>query len=152
MVIGASPGSTGGGIKTTTFAIMIVALLSTVRGRQDFTAFGRRLPVDLVAKAFLLTTMVSIIIIVSTTILLLVENKSLIATLFEVASAFGTVGLSVGNGGILSLSAIFSDSGKFFVALTMFAGRLGPLLMSIAIIKGTQTPSYRYPEEKVVIG
>ena len=152
MVIGASPGSTGGGIKTTTFAIMIVALLSTVRGRQDFTAFGRRLPVDLVAKAFLLTTMVSIIIIVSTTILLLVENKSLIATLFEVASAFGTVGLSVGNGGILSLSAIFSDLGKFFVALTMFAGRLGPLLMSIAIIKGTQTPSYRYPEEKVVIG
>ena len=152
MVIGASPGSTGGGIKTTTFAIMIVALLSTVRGRQDYTAFRRRLPVDLVAKAFLLTTMVSIIIIVSTTILLLVENRSLVATLFEVASAFGTVGLSVGSGGAESLSAIFSDMGKMLIACTIYVGRLGPLLMSIAIIKGTQTPSYRYPEEKVVIG
>jgi len=152
MVIGASPGSTGGGIKTTTFAIMIVALWSTVKGRQDATVFGRRLPVDLIAKAFLLTTMVTIIIIVATIVLLLSEDKSLISTLFEVASAFGTVGLSTGNGGVLSLSALFSDLGKIVIAITMYVGRLGPLLLSIAVAKGAYVQRYRYPEEKVLIG
>lgn len=152
MVIGASPGSTGGGIKTTTFAIMILSLWATVRGREDITAFNRRIPVELIAKAFLLTTMVTIIIIVSTTILLLTEGKSVIATLFEVASAFGTVGLSTGDGGILSLSALFSGIGKVVIAITMYAGRLGPLLLSVAIVKGAYPQRYRYPEEKVVLG
>lgn len=152
MVIGASPGSTGGGIKTTTFAIMIVSLWSTVKGQQDATVFGRRLPVDMTARAFLLTTMVTIIIIVATTVLLLTENKSLIATLFEVASAFGTVGLSTGDGGVLSLSGLFSGVGKIVIAITMYVGRLGPLLLSIAVARRAYVQRYRYPEEKVLIG
>lgn len=152
MVIGASPGSTGGGIKTTTFAIMIVALWSTVKGQQDTTVLRRRLPTDMIAKAFLLTTMVTIIIIVATTVLLLTEDKSVIATLFEVASAFGTVGLSTGDGSVLSLSGLFSDLGKIVVAITMYVGRLGPLLLSIAVAKGAYVQRYRYPEEKVLIG
>lgn len=152
MVIGASPGSTGGGIKTTTFAIMMVALWTSVRGRQDTTVFRRRIPIELVAKAFLLTTMVTIIIITSTTLLLLTENRSFIQTLFEVASAFGTVGLSTGDGGILSLSGLFSTTGKIIISLTMYAGRLGPLLLSIMIVKGAYPQRYRYPEGRILIG
>ena len=152
MVIGASPGSTGGGIKTTTFAIMMVALWSAVRGRQDSTIFRRRISVELVAKAFLLTTMVTIIIIISTTLLLLTENMSLMQTLFEVSSAFGTVGLSTGDGGVLSLSALFSTAGKIIISVTMYTGRLGPLLLSIAIVKGMYPQRYRYPEGKILIG
>ena len=152
MVIGASPGSTGGGIKTTTYAIMMVALWSAVRGRQDYTVFKRRISVELVAKAFLLTTMVTIIIITSTTLLLLTENRSFIQTLFEVSSAFGTVGLSTGDGGILSLSGLFSTTGKIIISITMYTGRLGPLLLSIAIVKGMYPQRYRYPEGKILIG
>jgi len=152
MVIGASPGSTGGGIKTTTFAIMMVALWSAVRGRNDNTVFRRRISVEIVARAFLLTTMVTIIIIISTTLLLLTENISLMQTLFEVASAFGTVGLSTGDGGVLSLSGLFSSAGKIIISITMYTGRLGPLLLSIAIVKGRYPQRYRYPEGKIIIG
>ncbi|MCC7201234.1 MAG: Trk family potassium uptake protein [Nitrospirae bacterium] len=152
MIIGASPGSTGGGIKTTTYAIMMVALWSAIRGRQDVTVFRRRISVELVAKAFLLTTMVTIIIITATTLLLLTENRSFIQTLFEVSSAFGTAGLSTGDGGVLSLSGVFSAAGKIIISITMYAGRLGPLLLSIAIVKGHYPQRYRYPEGKIVIG
>ncbi len=152
MVIGASPGSTGGGIKTTTYAIMMVALWSSIRGRHDYTIFKRRISVELVARAFLLTTMVTIIIITSTTLLLLTENMSLMQTLFEVSSAFGTVGLSTGDGGVLSLSALFSTAGKIIIAITMYTGRLGPLLLSLAIVKGMSPQRYRYPEGKIIIG
>ncbi len=152
MVIGASSGSTGGGIKTTTYAIMMVALWSSFRGRQDYTIFKRRISTELVAKAFLLTTMVTIIIITSTTLLLLTENRSFIQTLFEVSSAFGTVGLSTGDGGLLSFSGLFSDAGKIIISATMYAGRLGPLLLSIAIVKGGYPQRYRYPEGKILIG
>lgn len=152
MIIGGSPGSTAGGIKTTTFAVMMVALWATFRGKQDANVFGRRLPSEIVARAFLLTTLVSIIIIISTTLILLIEDRSFIKTLFEVASAFGTVGYSTGNGGAVSFSALFSGAGKLIIALTMYVGRLGPLLLSIAAIKGATRQRYRYAEEKVVIG
>ena len=105
----------------------------------------------MIAKAFLLTTMVTIIIITSTTVLLLSENKGFIQTLFEVASAFGTVGLSTGDGGVLSFG-YFSDVGKIIISLTMYAGRLGPLLLSIAIVKGAYPQRYRYPEGRILIG
>src|SRR3989304_2972513 len=149
MVIGASPGSTGGGMKTHTYAIMMVALWSAARGRQDNTVFKRRISVELVAKAFLLTTMVTIIIITATTLLLLTENMSFIQTLFEVSSAFGTVGLSTGDGGILSLSGLFSTAGKIIISITMYAGRLGPLLLSIMIVKGAYPQRYRHPEGRI---
>ena len=152
MVIGASPGSTGGGIKTTTFGVMIAALWATMLGRQDNMVFRRRLPMELIARAFLLTTMVSIIIIASTTVLLLTENKSVTMTLFEVASAFGTVGLSVGDGGVLSLSALFSTLGKIIITITMYIGRIGPLLLSMAIMGHAKPQRFRYPEERVLVG
>lgn len=152
MVIGASPGSTGGGIKTTTFGVMIAALWATMLGRQDNTVFRRRLPMELIARAFLLTTLVSIIIIAVTTTLLLTENKSVTMTLFEVASAFGTVGLSVGDGGVLSLSALFSTLGKLIITATMYIGRVGPLLLSMAIMGHAKPQRFRYPEERVLLG
>ena len=152
MIIGGSPGSTAGGIKTTTFAVMIIALWNTFRGREDVNVFGRRIPSVIVARAFLLTTLMSIVIIMFTTVLLLTENQPLLRTLFEVASAFGTVGYSTGNGDVLSFSALFSNGGKLLIALTMYIGRLGPLWLSIAVVKGTTQQRYRFIEEKVIIG
>lgn len=152
MLIGASPGSTGGGIKTTTFGIMMVALWSTMKGRRDVTLFCRRIPFEVIARAFFLAFLAMLLVTGFTLVLLYTEEKGFIMTLFEVASGMGTVGLSTGDGGVRSLTALFSDFGKLVMILAMFIGRLGPLTIAIGGIGTTRYERYRYPEEKVIIG
>jgi trk system potassium uptake protein TrkH len=152
MLIGASPGSTGGGIKTTTFGIMMVALWSTMKGRRDVTLFCRRIPFEVIARAFFLAFLAMLLVTGFTLVLLYTEEKVFIMTLFEVASGMGTVGLSTGDGGVRSLTALFSDFGKLVMILAMFIGRLGPLTIAIGGIGTTRYERYRYPEEKVIIG
>ncbi|MEK6684611.1 MAG: TrkH family potassium uptake protein [Nitrospirota bacterium] len=152
MFIGASPGSTGGGIKTTTAAIMAAALWSTMRGREDVTLFYRRISPQVVAKAFFLAAMAMTFITGLTILLLYSEGQAMLQTLFEVASAAGTVGMSTGNGGSLSLSALFGDFGKTVIILTMFLGRIGPLVIGVTALTHIQRSRYRYPEGKVMIG
>ncbi|HBO84490.1 MAG: Trk family potassium uptake protein [Deltaproteobacteria bacterium GWC2_42_11] len=152
MFIGASPGGTGGGIKTTTFGIMMVALWSSVRGNTDVVVFERRLSHEAVARAYLIAAMGVIVITVATLLLLVEEKANYLHTLFEAASAFGTVGLSVGDSGVRSLSALFSDMGKLTIAFTMYIGRIGPLTMGMAVVKRAGAVNVRYPEGKVLIG
>lgn len=152
MFIGASPGGTGGGIKTTTFGIMMLALWSTVRGHTDAVIFERRLSHETIAKAYLIAAMAFIVVVISTLLLLLEEKANYLNTLFEAVSAFGTVGLSVGDGGVRSLSALFSDMGKLTIVLTMYIGRVGPLTMGMAVVKKAEVVDIRYPEGKVLIG
>lgn len=152
MFIGASPGGTGGGIKTTTFGIMMLALWSTVRGHADAVIFERRLSHETIAKAYLIAAMAFIVVVISTLLLLLEEKANYLNTLFEAVSAFGTVGLSVGDGGVRSLSALFSDMGKLTIVLTMYIGRVGPLTMGMAVVKKAEVVGVRYPEGKVLIG
>ncbi len=154
MFIGASPGSTGGGVKTSTFAITLAALWATVRGQDDTVVFKRRLAPELVAKAFFVSLIAFVTMNGVAWLLLLTEGRDLLKTLFETVSAFGTVGLSMGeNGAPVSLSAFFSPIGKVLVMLIMFVGRLGPLTLAIAVARRSAAQAkLRYPEGKILVG
>jgi len=154
MVIGGSPASTAGGIKTTTAGIIFATLWDTAKGRQEVTIFHRRLPLETVANAFLLAFLAFALVTGATLLLLAVEQLSFehfLPVLFEVSSAFGTVGLSTGDGGVLSYAATFSDLGKIIIILMMFIGRLGPITIGMLVVARTES-RVRYPEEKVLIG
>jgi trk system potassium uptake protein TrkH len=153
MFIGASPGGTGGGVKTTTFGVIVAALWATVRGERDTNIFGRRLSPDLVRRAFALSILASVGLIIVTGVLLLTEHQSLLHTSYEAVSAFGTVGLSMGvPGSVLSLSGFFGAGGKCLVMFLMFMGRVGPLTLAVALAGAAAPARVRYPEGKVLIG
>ena len=154
MFIGASPGSTGGGVKTTTFAITVAALWATVRGDQDAVVFGRRLPTETVAKAFFISLIAFLALNMVAGAVLVSEGRELLPTLFETTSAFGTVGLSMGeHGAPVSLSGFFSPIGKILIAGMMFMGRVGPLTLAFAVARRARARArVRYPEGKILIG
>jgi trk system potassium uptake protein TrkH len=152
MIIGASPGSAGGGIKTTTFGIICTSIWGTLKGRADVMMFHRRIPQELVMKSFVLAVLALGLVTGFTMILSYSESQAFLRIMFEVASAAGTVGLSTGNGSVLSLSALFSDFGKCVIMVTMFLGRLGPLTIGLFAIRTHEELRYRFPEAKVVIG
>lgn len=154
MFIGASPGSTGGGVKTSTFSITLAALWATVRGEDDTVVFKRRLAPELIAKAFFVSLIAFVTMNGVAWLLLLTDGRDLLKTLFETTSAFGTVGLSMGeNGAPVSLSAFFSPAGKLLLMLMMFIGRLGPLTLAIAVARrhGVHA-TIRYPDGKILVG
>ena len=152
MVVGASPGGTGGGIKTTTFGIVCASIWGTLKGRADVMMFHRRIPQELVTKSYVLAALALGLVTGFTMLLSYLESQSFLAIMFEVASAAGTVGLSVGNGGVLSLSALFSDFGKCVIIATMFLGRLGPLAIGLFAVKTHEDLRYRYAQARVVLG
>jgi len=153
MFIGAAPGGTGGGVKVTTFGVIMAAVWGTVRGHRDVNVFRRRLPHDLVNRAFSLAILAAIGLILITGLLLLVEHQALLHTSYEAASAFGTVGLSMGvPGSPLSLSGFFGAGGKWLIIFLMFMGRVGPLTLAVALAGAAAPPRVRYPEGKVLIG
>lgn len=147
MVIGASPGSTGGGIKTVTVAIFFIAVWSMIRGRKNVEIFRRTIPDDLVSKAFVITILGVVFLSVATLALCITEagrGWEFLDVLFESASAFGTVGLSTG------ITPHLTDPGKTIIILLMFVGRIGPLTMVVALI---QRPARaELPSERVMIG
>ncbi|MBD2845375.1 Ktr system potassium transporter B [Paenibacillus sp. IB182496] len=149
MFIGASSGSTGGGIKTTTFAVLVATLRATIRGRSDVQLMNRRLPVSMIMRA-LAVTVVSLGIVLTSAFLLTItehsQQKDFMEVLFEATSAFGTVGMSMG------LTADLSPVGKWIVILTMYIGRLGPLTLAFALYRHQVDAKFRLPEEKVMIG
>jgi trk system potassium uptake protein TrkH len=153
MFIGASPGGTGGGIKTTTFGTVLVALWRRLRGDREVNLMGRRLPQKVLNDAFILSGLSFAYVIVVTLTLMVSEGHSYLSTLFEVTSAFGTVGLSTGAPGLVtSLCSLFSAFGKIAIAGTMLVGRVGPLTLGAALLSKEPTPSYRLLEEQVLIG
>lgn len=153
MFIGASPGGTGGGVKTTTFGVIVAALRSTVRGERDTNMFRRRLSPDLVRRSFALAILAAIGLILATGVLLWTERQGLLHTSYEAVSAFGTVGLSMGvPGSPLSLSGFFGTGGKWLVMFLMFMGRVGPLTLAVALAGLAAPAGVRYPEGKVLIG
>lgn len=154
MFIGASPGSTGGGVKTSTFSITLAALWATVRGEDETVLFKRRLAPELVAKAFFVSLIAFVAMNAVAWLLLLTESRDLLKTLFETTSAFGTVGLSMGESGApVSLSAFFSPAGKLLIMLMMFAGRMGPLSLAIAVARRSAAQAkIGYPDGKILVG
>ena len=146
MFIGTSPGSTGGGIKTTTF-FTIIQSIKGIATNTPVTAFKRRIPTDSIIKAFSIFCLAISINIVSTLVILFLESDfTFTEVLFEVVSATATIGLSLG------ITSELGDFSKLILGITMFIGRVGPL--SIACIWSYQkmAPRFNYPEEQVTIG
>jgi len=147
MFIGGSPGSTAGGIKTTTLGLLVFAVLSMIQGREDTEIFKKRIGTDLVVKALCIVFIAMSLILVVTMILCITEKgASLEYLIYETVSAFGTVGLTLG------LTPNLSVPGKLVLALTMYIGRLGPLTLAVALAKKSRLKGIRYPEDKIIVG
>ena len=147
MFIGASPGSTGGGIKTTTFGVLALMVFSRLRGDNDMKLFGRSIPSAIAQRAGMVLFL-SLIVVSSGLFFLLIfeQGKTLLQLLFEEISAFGTVGLSTG------ITSSLSVGGKIIIILTMFLGRIGPLTFLTSIMFRKRRGQIKYPDENIMIG
>ncbi len=146
MFIGAGPASTAGGIKVTTFAVLGFVLWSEVRGNTDMNVFRRRLPSNLIRQALTIALLAIGLVVGATLVLMSVEDFPLTPALFEITSAFGTVGLSTG------ITGTIGASGHVLLVLVMLAGRVGPVTFVTALALRERVPAYRYPEERPIIG
>jgi trk system potassium uptake protein len=154
MFIGASPGSCGGGIKTSTAACLFSLGYSRFKGYERPRIFNRTISQESVGRAGSVTMVSALVVIVGTMMLLITESGrgsailnrgKFIEMFFEVVSAFGTVGLSAGITGTLTAA------GKLIITFVMFIGRLGPLVVAMAVSR-TSAPRYSYAEENIMIG
>lgn len=147
MFIGASPSSVGGGIRTTTFAIMVLSIYFYAKGKDTIKVFGREVDNEDIHRSFIVIT--TAVMICSSAIILttyLEPSFSIIEIVFEVSSAFGTTGLSMG------ITSNLSTAGKVVIIILMFVGRIG-IFSFLFLIRGkTVKESYHYPKEKVIIG
>ena len=147
MLIGGSPGSTAGGLKTVTCAILVLTVISVIRGREDTEVFGRRLTKEIVYKSFIIVFIGLSLVIGVTMILSYTEvGASFIDLLYETSSALGTVGLTLG------LTPNLSSLGKIFIMIMMYLGRVGPLTVMLALTRKRKKSGYKYPEGKILIG
>jgi len=151
MFIGASPASTGGGIKTTTFGAMLLAVRSTINGEDDVGFISKRISREIVRRAFAITGLAILLVCTVTTILSVTESghvlgRDFVRILFEVVSAFGTVGLSTG------ITPDLTPTGKILISMMMFIGRLGPLTIAIALAYRRKKSLFRYPEDRIMVG
>lgn len=147
MFIGGSPGSTAGGIKTTTIGILIVTVICVIRGREDSEVFKKRFSKDLVYKAFtLLFIGVGLVIVVTMLLSYTEKGVSFISLFYETVSALGTAGLSLG------LTSELSSIGKILIIFMMYLGRVGPLTVVLSITRKKTNSGVKYPEGKILIG
>ena len=148
MFIGASPGSTGGGIKTTTIGLIILGTLATLKNKDTIEYDKRSVSWRIYSKAITVLFISLIYTTICVFLLILFErNKNLLDLVFEVFSAFGTVGLS------RNLTPSLADISKFILIVTMFVGRVGPLTIALALSKSNlKKGRYTYPQENILIG
>ncbi len=147
MFIGASPGGTGGGIKTTTIRILMSCTKTVLRGKETVICYRRQVPVSLVLKA--IATFIGSLgtVLMATTLITIFDPEiPFIQVLFETVSAFATVGLSMGITANLAIPA------KLVLVVTMYLGRVGVLLLMSAIVGETERSLVQYPEENLLIG
>ncbi len=149
MFIGGSPGSTAGGVKTTTLVVLVLTMVAMIRGREQTELFGRSFPMQVMREAVAIFIMGIAFVAIFNGALLFTESASSLSPgrlLFETVSAFGTVGLSAG------VTPNLSVAGKLCIAVCMFVGRLGPLTIAILIGRKEGTQAIRFPEEEIVVG
>ncbi|AGL01546.1 TrkH family potassium uptake protein [Desulfoscipio gibsoniae] len=145
MFIGASPGSVGGGIKTTTFGTVVLAVWSIVRGKKAVVLFEREIAPESVTKAFTVVVMAGMLVAIITLLLMIVEGLPLVPVLFEVVSAMATVGLSTG------ITSHLSPFGMALIGLVMFVGRIGVLTV-VVVLAGKEKRRSHYMKEDILIG
>jgi trk system potassium uptake protein TrkH len=146
MFVGASPAGTGGGVKTSTFALLVLSVRAILRNREEVEVFYRTIPREAVHKALVIITLSFSLINVFTIALLLTDEARFLPTMFEVVSAFGTVGLSMG------LTPSLTAAGKVIIIVVMFIGRIGPLTMALALGERQDRARFAYPTERVMVG
>jgi trk system potassium uptake protein TrkH len=145
MFIGTAPASTGGGIKVTTIALLVLVLLAQARGQEEASAFGRRVPRGLVQKALAVLSISALVVIVATLAIMVSDGLRLVPAIFEITSAFGTVGLS------MQVSQELSTFAKLVVIGVMFFGRVGSITLVLAL-SARKPRGYVYPQEDIAVG
>jgi len=155
MFIGASPGSTGGGVKTTSAALLVMLMWNRLKGNLDLNIFNRTVPREIVSRSISIIFASALSIAIITSVLLIAGGGKLTPTesrhffveyLFDTVSAFGTVGLSMG------VTPKLNDVQKYALILMMFAGRVGPLTLAFSLSRGIGGKSLTYAEEGVMVG
>ncbi len=146
MFIGGSPGGTAGGIKTTTLMVLIFAARAVARGEKEVHAFRRKLPTEVVLRAMTVSLLALSVALVSFLALLLTQDLAPFSLLFEVFSALGTVGLSIG------ITPELNAVGKFLIMCCMYIGRVGPLTLALYLAQSSQVQGSKWPEEAVNVG
>ncbi len=149
MFIGGSPASTAGGVKTATMGIILFLVISVIKGREDTELFGKRVSRSIVHRAIVIVVIALTLIMVFTMVLTITEQgHSFMEILFETVSAFGTVGLSMG------ITSELSGIGRVVIMFLMFAGRLGPLTITLALARQQRQNkgNIKYPEDKILVG
>jgi trk system potassium uptake protein TrkH len=155
MFIGASPGSTGGGVKTTSAALLVMLMWNRIRGNLDLNIFNRTIPREIVSRSISIIFASAFSIAIITSVLLIAGEGNLpplesrhhfVEYLFDTVSAFGTVGLSMG------VTPKLNDVQKYALILMMFVGRVGPLTLAFSLSRGTGGKTLTYAEEGVMVG
>ena len=146
MYIGASPGGTGGGVKTTTFGLLISSIISVISMKDELILFNRRISPRTKDKAFAICTIAVLLIALDVLILSVTEKASFMEIVFETVSAFGTVGLSTG------VTPTLSVTGKIVLVITMLIGRVGPLAIGFSIRGKCKLVPIKYPEGGILVG
>lgn len=147
MWIGASPGSTGGGVKTTTLAIVLLALYNYILGRERTEIFKREISQESIRQAFFVILASLLVLGFATTLLVWMEpNKSALDLIFEVTSAHSTVGLS------RNITFYIGDGAKILLTIVMFIGRVGVLAFFLSFHKPIREPEYKFPQENILVG
>jgi trk system potassium uptake protein TrkH len=146
MFIGAGPAGTAGGIKITTFAVLLFIILTEVRGETAVNVFGKRLPRSVHREATTVALLAVAVVMTGTWTLLIMTPFTLDQILFEVISAFATVGLSTG------ITPLLPDAGQLLLVALMFAGRVGPITVASALALRTRKLLYELPKERPIIG
>ncbi len=146
MFIGTAPTSTGGGVKVTTLALLTLVVLAQARGQEEVSVFERRVPRQLIQKALAVLSLSTLLVLAATLTLMISDGLALLPAVFEVTSAFGTVGLS------MNVTPELSPFGKLLVAGVMFLGRVGPITLILALSARQKPRGYVYPQEDIAIG
>jgi trk system potassium uptake protein TrkH len=146
MFIGGGSAGTAGGIKVTTFMLLLFAILAEVRGDPHVDAFGRQVPATVLRQALSVALLGVALVAVSTLALVAISGIDLDRVLFEAVSAFGTVGLSTG------ITASLPPAGQYILVGLMFVGRIGPITMASALALRERRKLFRLPEERAIVG
>ena len=146
MYIGASPGSTGGGIKTTTFGVIIFYVISVVKKRESVVIFNRRIGWEVLNRAIVVLVLSLLYVGIITLVIVSIEDFTLEQTIFEVISAFATTGLSLG------ITADLGTISRILIICTMFLGRLGPMTFALALGGSNKVEKIQFPKENILVG
>lgn len=146
MLIGGAPGSTAGGIKVTTFAVLVVTILAVMRGRMRTTILRRKIPQEVVFRSLAIISLAALLLIAVSWLIADFEPFGFLPVLFEAASALGTVGMSYG------ITPQLHDASRLVLVIAMFIGRLGPLTLILLLAQKHYRDHLEYPSETVRVG